>query len=420
MKGIIILFVAFFSTAFAINYHGCALAPDTVHGWVVCFDTVLILRTTNSGASWIPQQVPPDTIGRRLWDITCHDDTLAWITGLHFLHTAEILHTNDGGDYWYRQEAGFSKYGTRLEFYNQDIGWAVGGLGQVARTTNGGGYWERVNTEWFEAEYYGVSFVNQWDGWICAGWPDSIATGQGYIVSTNDGGIIWDTLDGYHASGYEDFFDIHFFNVNEGIVVGGYDSTYVPIVWKTTNGGSTWNPINLPGNVYYLRAVDFIDFEGWAVGKSGSIIHTTDGGDTWATQASPADSTLFDVDFIDHQNGLACGYDHILRTTNGGQTWTSVGIQENKASVPASIALNVSPNPFRQLTNINYGMEQSAERIEINIYDSGGRLVRSLYPESPVLWNGTDNQGKRLPAGVYFVELNSSDQTIKQKIVMLE
>ncbi len=426
MRGLILL-VALTSTAFAINYHGCTLAPDNVNGWIVCLDTTLIIHTSDGGSTWVPQEVPPDTIARRFWDVTCYDGSHAWTTGKHNLHAGEILGTSDGGNVWERQEAGFSKYGTRIEFYNQNIGWSVGGDGALARTTNGGQLWERIFTDWYQAEYYGVSFVNQWDGWICAGWPDSIATGQGYIVATNDGGIFWDTLDGYHAAGYEDFFDIHFFNINEGIVVGGVDGTYEPIVWKTTNGGTTWNPISVPANVYYLRAVDFVELEGWAVGKSGSMIHTTDGGNTWTTQTSPADSTLFDVDFIDHLNGLACGYDHILRTTNGGQDWLRVGIQELNTATPEQIALTAKPNPFSSTSVINFGMVNGAERIDIEIYDAGGRLVKSFDPVSSVgyqgswvLWDGTDNQGMRVPAGIYFVRLTTREQTATEKLVLLE
>ena len=419
------------SSAFAINYHGCALAPDNLHGWVVCLDTTLILHTTDGGQTWVPQAVPPDTIARRIFDVTCYDDTYAWTTGKHNLHAAEILATTNGGSLWERQIAGFSKYGTRIEFLNQDYGIAVGGDGALARTTDGGGFWDQIFTDWYQAEYYGVSIVNQNDSWICAGWPDSLATGQGYIIWTEDGGLTWDTLNGYHAPGYEDFFDIHMFNVFEGIVVGGYEDTYEPIIWKTSDGGETWTPRSAPAGTYYLRAVDFVhDTLGWAVGKSGSIIHTTDGGETWTALSSPADSTLFDVDFVDDQRGLACGYDHILRTINGGQDWISVGIEELNTGIIIDIALSAEPNPFRLATSIRFATHDTGSMIQdmsLRIYDATGRQVKSFNHESGIVnhesmfsWDGTDDAGKRLPAGIYFIELHMSGNAVSEKVVLLE
>ena len=414
--------------ALAISYHGCTLAPDNSNGWVVCIDTVLILHTTDGGQTWTPQSVPPDTISRRLFDVTCVDAMHAWTTGKHNLHSAEILGTSDGGNLWERQIAGFSKYGTRIEFLNLNYGIAVGGDGALARTTNGGGLWNQIFTNWYQAEYYGISIVNEWDSWICAGWPDSIAAGQGYITWTNDGGLTWDTENGYHASGYEDFFDIHMFNVFSGIIVGGYEDTYEPIIWKTNDGGDNWSPRSAPANTYYLRAVDFVDQEGWAVGKSGTIIHTTDGGDTWTTQSSPADSTLFDIDFSDAQHGLACGYDYILRTTDGGQNWLSVGIEELKTDIPKSFALTINPNPFKQITDIRYeATDTGYQKLALMIYDVTGRSVRELSAQlsvighrSSVRWDGTDNQGKRLPSGIYFAKLKTPQQGVCEKIILLD
>jgi photosystem II stability/assembly factor-like uncharacterized protein len=426
----IVCILALCSWAAAIAYHGCTLAPDNLHGWVVCTDTTLILRTTDGGLTWTPDTVPTDTIARRIFDVTCVDALHGWTTGKHNLHAAEILATTDGGNVWFRQIAGFSKYGTRIEFYNSNYGIAVGGDGALAVTTDGGSYWDQIFTDWYQAEYYGVSIVNQADSWICAGWPDSLADGQGYITQTHDGGLSWDTLAGYHAPGYEDFFDIHMFNVFEGIVVGGYEDTYDPIIWKTTDGGSTWNPISAPSNTYYLRALDFVGLNGWAVGKSGTIIHTTDGGNTWATQTSPSDSTLFDVDFSDAQHGLACGYDYILRTTNSGQEWQHVGVEETNIATPTSITLSISPNPFRHETQIRCTTHDTGSMINdisVGIYDVTGRQLKDFSLESGIMnhesvlsWDATDNLGKRVPAGIYFARLDTPEHTATQKMILLE
>jgi hypothetical protein len=107
------------------------------------------------------------------------------------------------------------------------------------------------------------------------------------------------------------------------------------------------------------------------------------------------------------------------------------GIEEEEALRPdhAFAVLEISPNPCRQITDIRYAIwdEKAKENdTALKIYDTSGRLVRdfslptaySLVPTA-ISWNGTDQSGHRLPAGVYFVELTAGDRTLTEKIVKL-
>jgi photosystem II stability/assembly factor-like uncharacterized protein len=60
--------------------------------------------------------------------------------------------------------------------------------------------------------------------------------------------------------------------------------------------------------------------EAWAVGTGGTIIHTADGGVTWAKQASGTIAKLDAVAFLDAQRGWAVG-NTALYTIDGGATW---------------------------------------------------------------------------------------------------
>jgi len=109
------------------------------------------------------------------------------------------------------------------------------------------------------------------------------------------------------------------------------------------------------------------------------------------------------------------------------------GIKEEKTTNLSSgeMKLDVCPNPFTKKTEIRYEIRD--ERLMVNgkwsavslkIYDAGGRLVKQWDYEttklsSRVVWNGTDDFGRRLPAGVYFCELN--DNVIKKirKIIIV-
>jgi photosystem II stability/assembly factor-like uncharacterized protein len=70
--------------------------------------------------------------------------------------------------------------------------------------------------------------------------------------------------------------------------------------------------------------------EGWACGRSGSIIHTSDGGKTWVRQNSGVNFTLTSIHFVDTQNGWAVGDEGtIIRTSDGGKAW-----EKQKSPVP--------------------------------------------------------------------------------------
>jgi photosystem II stability/assembly factor-like uncharacterized protein len=77
-----------------------------------------------------------------------------------------------------------------------------------------------------------------------------------------------------------------------------------------------------------LRKCLFVDsLYGWAIGDSGTVIRTTNGGNNWSVQNSGVYSfELRDLSFPDRNNGWIVCVDSmqktlILRTTNSGQNW---------------------------------------------------------------------------------------------------
>jgi len=65
--------------------------------------------------------------------------------------------------------------------------------------------------------------------------------------------------------------------------------------------------------------------------------------------------------------------------------------------------------------------------VSIKIYDVSGRMVKSFnHPtiqpsnhQTEVVWNGVDDLGRRLPAGVYFVRFEADDFKQTEKAVLL-
>ena len=80
-----------------------------------------------------------------------------------------------------------------------------------------------------------------------------------------------------------------------------------------------------PVQVIYGSAYFHNDQLGWAVGLSGSVLHTNDGGDTWNPQFSGNVFELFGVGFVNENKGYIVGSNAALaETLDGGKTWHGV------------------------------------------------------------------------------------------------
>ena len=114
-----------------------------------------------------------------------------------------------------------------------------------------------------------------------------------------------------------DLWYVTFINENMGYAVGEGGT-----IIKTTNGGNSWFP--QPSNTNdTLFCVHFINENiGSIVGEDGEIRRTTNGGSNWISQTSSTSNTLRSVYFVNANTGLASGFNGtILKTTNSGNNW---------------------------------------------------------------------------------------------------
>lgn len=309
-------------------FHGCAISPNGM--WACEKESSFVLVSWDRGLSWQNLGRPALT-GRWLYDVFFLNDSFGWVAA----EGAFIFRTTDGGQSWHTQAQGGAKFAQRVFMLDSAYGWVACGEAIILKTTDGGEYWEQVilpNPPFPRdtVDFYGVSFVDRNTGFICAGrFPrgDTFTKGQGYIARTTDGGASWVLL---RRDTVYDFFDCHFISQNEGWVVGGNDRNLEPCILHTTDGGASWRLSTPTG--FYLRACHFIGRHAWASGMFGTVIRTTDGGQTWAPQYTGIQGTLFDIEFIDTLHGIASGTGFVLYTTDGGRNWRrfSVAIKDEK------------------------------------------------------------------------------------------
>jgi photosystem II stability/assembly factor-like uncharacterized protein len=98
---------------------------------------------------------------------------------------------------------------------------------------------------------------------------------------------------------------------------------------KTTDGGESWFAIAIDEN-WDINQIDFInDSVGWAVGSMcepcyGIIIETVNGGSVWSIQKQVSDIDLNSICIIDENNIYAIGGNKVYKTSNGGLDWNDV------------------------------------------------------------------------------------------------
>ncbi|NNF08427.1 MAG: S8 family serine peptidase, partial [Candidatus Eisenbacteria bacterium] len=79
--------------------------------------------------------------------------------------------------------------------------------------------------------------------------------------------------------------------------------------------------------------------------------------------------------------------------------------------------LAVGPNPFSDGLEFSHPLAQA----EVLIFDLQGRVVRRFegHPSVPQSWDGRDELGQPVPAGVYWIRVQSEDQQLTKRILRL-
>ncbi|MDW7987123.1 MAG: FlgD immunoglobulin-like domain containing protein, partial [candidate division WOR-3 bacterium] len=99
-------------------------------------------------------------------------------------------------------------------------------------------------------------------------------------------------------------------------------------------------------------------------------------------------------------------------------------IESENSNLPQTFALAPNyPNPVYTQTTIKWQIPE-ATHVTLVIYDPAGRKVATLLNERyepgyyETRWNGTDEYGRKVPAGIYFYEMKAGNYLARRKMVM--
>lgn len=379
--------------------------PD--EGWAVG-SVATILHTVNGGQEWTEQDSPAFATFESISFI--NSDT-GWVVG-----DLALVHTTDGGDNWTKVETGISMHLSAVHFIDAGEGWLCGGQNVypsgakrgIFHTTDGGQSWSTQLYETLELPFTDIFFADSLTG---------CAVGElGAIFVTSDGGSTW--LDrSLTATGHLN--EVFFISPSTGFIAGNDG-----LILKTSDGGMNWS--ELPsGTTDYIGGIHFIDeYSGWAVGGSNDsclVLGTYDGGTSWNQYSCSVPHLLSSVFFTDYSNGWAVGpYGVIVHTPDGG----GMGIEEDSEQAPFLGISPFHPNPSFSEVSASFtsaaGFPLSAE-----VHDLSGRAVRVLHPSystqgsGTVTWDGRSEDGFRMPPGIYIIVLSGNGGTASAMAALL-
>jgi photosystem II stability/assembly factor-like uncharacterized protein len=237
----------------------------------------------------------------------------------------------------------------------------------VVKTTDGGATWRRVRTNQHRQVANDLFFLNEERGWICGAQHHGA-----YLLATADGGATWRRVDP-RAAGVRlyDFRQLWFADARRGwaaaekVITSKNGTTILPTLVRTADGGLTWREVKAPGG----GRIDATHLEfngsslGWVAGRTG-VWRTVDGGATWNLSRLWKRWMTGPVCFFDAAHGwvLASGnggpvdsfMEKLLSTSDGGRTWQPIDLPGQSwsglAAVDARSAVLIGANEIIRVT----------------------------------------------------------------------
>jgi photosystem II stability/assembly factor-like uncharacterized protein len=248
------------------------------------------------------------------------------------------LLTRDGGSTWTQMHRDTMKFEAKTITFSDVLhGWAATSDSELWKTENGGSDWApfaRIEYEGAPLKLRAIKSIDESEGW---------GLGSDALWHTQDGGRTWTKFQ-FHESAVN---EMCFQGPYTGwILCGNWSGTAPNVVYRTVDGGTNWDKSEIPGtdedeghDLFFINGR-----KGWLSNDRG-IYRTEDGGVTWKKQALPQEAerldiltiekgmVIYSIYFVSELEGWAAGDKLIkpdkvegtlLHTTDGGNSWKEI------------------------------------------------------------------------------------------------
>ncbi len=307
-------------------------------------------KTTNGGTTWTPGTANLGSTTLEISMIHAFDANTAWLAAFpNTTGTGGIWKTTDGGTSWIRQSTATfnnaASFTNVVYFWDANNGFCMGdpinSEFECYTTTNGGTTWTLVPGANLPAPLSGeYGYTRQIEVVGNVVW---FTTNKGRIYRSPDRGLNWVV----YQSPLTDFGgtvrgNLSFKDANNGLIVSN-----TSVVYRSTNGGSTWTQVTITGTVKtsglcWVEGTDII----FSTGTDGSSF-SQDGGTTW----NPIDTEQHvAVEFKTSSLGWS-GWFNTSSTADGIWKWQNTSaLEANFSGVPIVVCTGSSVNFSDQTT----------------------------------------------------------------------
>lgn len=261
-------------------------------------------------------------------------------------------------------------------------GWIVGnvsdGFSMILHTVDGGGTWTRQGdiSTLPNSMLNAVRAVDSLQAWA-VGAPSG---GFCVILNTQDAGATWERIPQSAGIPASDLSDLCVLGENDIWVVGA-DNTII----HSTDGGNSWTSKSDPAfDAFGITSITAVDASNiWASGSNSTdaiILHSVDGGATWTAEGDSVlltDYPLISISAFDQDHCWTVGHGYtIARTVDSGVNW-NLCLADSLHRTPFSDDANgVCPTSLnRAWIAIDYGKLYLTE-------DGGNSWTQQSVPDS--------------------------------------
>jgi photosystem II stability/assembly factor-like uncharacterized protein len=322
----------------------------------------IIRKTADGGTNWTDQTVG----GALLFTTHFVDSDTGVIAGyLASCGCGLLMKTTDAGGTW-ATGTSLSSFGFySLSFPTRDTGFVCGYGGAILKTTDRGSGWQLLNTGTTDV-FRRIHFPSASVGYGIAGVGNNFSQ-PGQVFKTTDGGTSWNRIQNF--TGTRSFSDIYFTSDKVGFAVG-HDGKEA--IYRTTDGGTTWTNVFRGGDSEVVQSIAFADANtGNAGSTKGRILHTSDGGSTWTVEQTGTGLT-FSTMTARNTAGFAGADQGAILKRSGTQSVAG------NVAVTNDAAIEIAPNPMGTTALVTLRNVAPGTKYTFTLYDMLGHEVRQM------------------------------------------